>query len=158
MVYPRGRDLGAVYPITLPPKSQSRWAPKGSFVKCKERELLGAVPQLDCLCCSRHTGCLPAFQRELAGWPVGRNSDVCPHPLAWPECVHHLGSPQNAVGFELTSQDSIQEPRWWGKGASGVGRGHGAARGYTSGGHHPPQQPPQPLASTPNSSTQGYQQ
>ena len=38
-----------------------------------------------------------------------------PHPLAWPECVRHLGSPQNAVGFELTSQDSIQERHWlWG--------------------------------------------
>lgn len=74
-----------------------------------------------------------------------------PHALAWPKCVRHLGSPQNAVGFELTSQDSIREPHWlW---VLGVGKelqmqaeGMGTHEATMSGGHHPPQHPlPNPL-------------
>ena len=59
--------------------------------------------------------CLPAFQTELADGQWVAIVIFATHPLAWLECVRHLGLPQNAVGFELTSQDSIQEPRWpWG--------------------------------------------
>ena len=83
-----------------------------------------------------------------------------PHPLAWSECVCHLGSPQDAVGFELTSQDSIQEPRWCGggRGFRCRQRTWGHKRLPHQEGITLPSNPPQPLASTPNASTQGYQQ
>ena len=96
--------------------------------------------------------CLPAFQTELADGQWVAIVIFAPHPLAWLECVRHLGLPQNAVGFELTSQDSIQEPRWpWGCVWGGRGfryrqRTWGRKRLPHQEGITSPAPPPQPLA------------
>lgn len=98
-------------------------------------------------------------------WQGGRWAAVvmfAPDALAWLECVCHLGSPQNAVGFELTSQDSIREPTgrggWGERGFRCRQRTWGHTRLPCQEGITLPSTPFPTLASTPNSSTQGYQQ